>query len=1530
MRLKRCFDVRPVLGAALLAALVLGAPRHAMALVQPDPATLEAVVRPPVWIVESAVSPDPAREGALAAVAETFRRKAGGHWTTPIDRRTGRALLFQGSGIPMLPGAGNALKASDLQEGLLDAAGAPTQSGVEALARTFFSENGELFLPDRGTLVLNPNRSAILEGGRLAYADFDWVVDDVPVIGARVFARINNGNLIQAGTSLVGRIDTPAVPRLSASDALGAAFAHAGLPAEEQIVVHEGRLAFLPVADQPSAYAGPVGAGLYYRLVWEIVFRQPWQVPTWTVRVDAHFGEVLEFFDANQYLGQITGGVYPRTVTDPEVVWPFPLTDVIGGTGIFSDLNGRFPLLTAEVSSGLDGRFFNTSCQGCTNPAQPAVARSFGTGLLRLGTGGFDASGNGASTPADRNSFYHLNIVRLVTKKWLANTFLETPLASNVNINASCNAFFDGVSVNFYRSSAQCNNTGEISDVMQHEWGHGLDFGTAGGDGATGEATADTTAVHVTHSPLIGPHFRKNGSPVRNLDKNTTSNGLMTVSNVASKCIPGDGPLGRQVHCEGQIYGQTTWDLANALLFKHGTNTGWRESERIFFTALPQSTTYLPDQGGSVFDAYLAADDDDGNLANGTPNGAEIYAAFSLHEISGSSGPVPSSPHCVRPTQPVVSATPGCDQIALSWNAVPGVSLYRVQKHWQTGPSPFLDVAIVSGTAYTDTNVTAGLVYHYVVQAVDDFDCESSINTEVLASATPRPRLEVSAIVVDDTPAGNRSGWIDPGESVDLTFTLDNAGSSPASGIGGALATATPGVTVTTATSGYPGIAPDGSGASSPAYRIAVSGSVPCGTPIDLTLTSTEQGGPCPLETNLIRLDTGTPTVQVNDTFETTSGWAHDASNSTATTGAWVRGDPVATNYQPGDDTTPSGVSCWYTAANSAGGDDTNDVDGGQVTLLSPVMNLAGLPNARLGYWRWFGQRDLGDDSGDRFVVEASNNGGSSWTPLETLGDTVSAPVWTKKEFALQTVLPLTSTMRLRVRVADAVKAGDAGDIIEAAIDDVTITSAICDLTPPCFTGPSFPGLSSVVPAGAGCGQVDLTWPAAVSNCQNATMTYAVYRGTSPGFVPSASNRVASNVAALTYRDSLFSAGTTYRYIVRANDSRSGEDANLVERSVVAPHGPDGVAPVFSGLVSTAGGESCGETTVSWEAGQDCTLPLRYRIYRSLDPGFTPSPGSLVGETTGTSWVDPGLIPNTAYTYIVRAGDDAGNEETNTVRSTATSTVQPRTVYRFDFESGTNGFTLGETTATSGVWAHGDPVGTGAQPEDDTTPLPGHNCWATGLAGGGIGDNDVDEGYTLLVSPVLNLASVVDPIVRYQRWFSNDLGPDPGTDALYVEVSNDGGGSYSFFDTTQQSTGGWQQRELALTPLIPPTGNVRFKFIGIDQPGADSVVEAAIDDFEIIEPTGGCSGCPSQSPVGRILLSKSGNDVVLNWTADPVSATRYVVYRATGPEFDQTLRLGTTTSKAFTHSGAMLVQGPIYYFVSAVNACGGESPYNTP
>ncbi|MDP2701829.1 MAG: erythromycin esterase family protein, partial [Candidatus Rokubacteria bacterium] len=59
--------------------------------------------------------------------------------------------------------------------------------------------------------------------------------------------------------------------------------------------------------------------------------------------------------------------------------------------------------------------------------------------------------------------------------KWLNIPWYGQNVGITTNIAQTCNAFWNGSTLNFFRSGGGCNNTGEIRDVMQHEWGHGHD-----------------------------------------------------------------------------------------------------------------------------------------------------------------------------------------------------------------------------------------------------------------------------------------------------------------------------------------------------------------------------------------------------------------------------------------------------------------------------------------------------------------------------------------------------------------------------------------------------------------------------------------------------------------------------------------------------------------------------------------------------------------------------------------------------------------------------------------------------------------------------------------------------------------------------------------------------------------------------------------------------------------------------------------------------------------------------------------------
>lgn len=154
--------------------------------------------------------------------------------------------------------------------------------------------------------------------------------------------------------------------------------------------------------------------------------------------------------------------------------------------------------------------------------------------------------------------------------------------------------------------------------------------------------------------------------------------------------------------------------------------------------------------------------------------------------------------------------------------------------------------------------------------------------------------------------------------------------------------------------------------------------------------------------------------------------------------------------------------------------------------------------------------------------------------------------------------------------------------------------------------------------------------------------------------------------------------------------------------------------------------------------------------------------------------------------------------------------------------------------ATTGQWERADPQGTDAQPENDHTP-GGTICWVTGAqAGSGLGSFDVDGGTTTLVSPVLD-ASESGPqqaFVSFWVWFSNNTGGAPNEDTMPVDISADGGVTWSSLDVIDSSTNGWEERRYRVADAVTPTDSVRLRFRARDL-GAGSLVEAAVDDLRV-------------------------------------------------------------------------------------------------
>lgn len=159
-------------------------------------------------------------------------------------------------------------------------------------------------------------------------------------------------------------------------------------------------------------------------------------------------------------------------------------------------------------------------------------------------------------------------------------------------------------------------------------------------------------------------------------------------------------------------------------------------------------------------------------------------------------------------------------------------------------------------------------------------------------------------------------------------------------------------------------------------------------------------------------------------------------------------------------------------------------------------------------------------------------------------------------------------------------------------------------------------------------------------------------------------------------------------------------------------------------------------------------------------------------------------------------------------------------------------------TASAGAWERGVPEATAlngalANPAADADGDCGGEAYVTGrLAGSSAGEYDLDGGYTELRSPSFDVSGMIEPAVRYQRWFYNGGGQGTPNDRLVISLSN--GITTAVVENVTTSGSSWQEITIPIADHLAPTADMRFLARASDDaPG--HVVEAGIDRFEVID-----------------------------------------------------------------------------------------------
>jgi hypothetical protein len=1007
-------------------------------------------------------------------------RNGASKFSVYLDGRSG-ALTNLTLPVPLIPGSGvgNSVSLATLSRRLGREVAAVDAAAVSDAFLAFVRDNRAIFGIDVSQLG-EARTTQINED--LWQISIPQTVAGIRVRDARLAGSISHGNLVVVGTEIWGDAKLEMVPTLTPEQALEAGFAFAGGRQKGDVLERDSALEVIPYAptefQNGETFGGPIGKGYAHRLVYTFVFSRPPELARWETMVDARTGEVLAFQDINHYADrQVSGGVYPVTSTGVCSVpnkcgvmqpgWPMPFANTgLAAPNNFADSGGIFDWTSGTTTTTLSGDFVRV-VDTCG-----AISLSSTTGTLAMGgtNGQHDCTtpgiGGAGNTAASRSAFYEVNKIAEMARGYLPgnNWLANVQLTANVNIVDTCNGFWNGSTINFFRSGGGCRNTGELAGVFDHEWGHGMDDNDANGsisnsgegyadiaaiyrfqDSCVGHGfflppaascglTADGTGRNVDEDQTAGVHCATDCSGVRDADYRKHSDGVpdTALGHVCSRCNTGPGPCGRQVHCAAAPQRQAAWDLVAQDLPNAGFSpqTSFVIGNRLFYQGSGNiGTWYACTCGGTSngcgatngYMQWITADDDNGNINDGTPHRTAIFNAFNRHGIACAT-PAAQAGCASPPAAPTLSANPTSSQVALSWNAVSGASSYWVMRTEGVAGcnNGKAKIATVTGTSFTDLRVANDRPYYYnVVAQAASQACHSQVSNCVQATpgGAATPDFSIACSPSSLTVAQGGTG------STSCTLTSIN-------GFASSVALSCGASTGVTCSFNPASVTPTGSST----LTLTVAGTATTGA---RTITVNGTGGSLTrsANVNLTITPTGGGDVFFDD-FEGDQGWTRTGQINTATTGLWERANPEPTSsgttaLQNG--TTPSGVNDLVTEGTAGASAGVNDVDGGTTSIISPPITLPTSSTLNLSF-SWY-LATLNNATADDFFRVSIASGSTTTTVFQQLGAAVNRP----GTFATANVsLNAFSgqTIRILIQAADA----GTGSLIEAAVDNVRIT----------------------------------------------------------------------------------------------------------------------------------------------------------------------------------------------------------------------------------------------------------------------------------------------------------------------------------------------------------------------------------------------------------------------------------------------------------------------------------------------------------
>jgi Zn-dependent metalloprotease len=507
--------------------------------------------------------------------------------------------------------------------------GAPMTAGVsaEAAAAEWLLQHGEALGAPEPDLRLK--WSATIEDGKFTVFAFQQFLDDLPV---------------EYGIARILVLNRPFPRVVYAAGTLAPATALDLMPAqldgETAVALVRAQRLYnaLPVWSdpEPGVYQGNGDWHAPVR-VWHFLGEDPDLVNRKKLRffVDAATGNVVEIRNEVLHDNDIVGSTramatpgdrpdLPNNQPTLQNLGEVRLT-VFNGTSDFSQADGTFILphigiepvrVTTRLGpSTLAGRWVYITD---ARPNTPVL--QFQTNVTPPGPANFvfNSAPNGGNT-AQVNAFIVTNKIHNFFRDRSGTWgLIDHALRATVNIDDTCNAFYDGSSINFFAAGGGCTNSA-FSTVIAHEYGHHIVNQLGLGQGGFGEGFSDACGHLLFDTDTVGRDFGPNMSRAP------------LTSNIQYECDDG-------IHTCGMILSGVWWRIRQNMGAAYGSQEGLERTQQMFvswalITVGGTGPAFRNSAHPGTAIEILTIDDDDGDLSNGTPHLIRICPAFPPHSL---------------------------------------------------------------------------------------------------------------------------------------------------------------------------------------------------------------------------------------------------------------------------------------------------------------------------------------------------------------------------------------------------------------------------------------------------------------------------------------------------------------------------------------------------------------------------------------------------------------------------------------------------------------------------------------------------------------------------------------------------------------------------------------------------------------------------------------------------------------------------------------------------------------------------------